>query len=260
MKRKTLFNNFIKICEDNDQICGLGNPDAYILLIGQEHFAPGEVNWKSELQKNYAICRGYDSNSDFIKPKGDEDANGKLLRRNPTWCNYQKLLDLIYGRKSGQPNKLDFERYAFTTELNSIPKSSNKTKDKQEKQEVEKRVLERLKLLRESEFINKSFPVVVLACGRYIKNQGEGDERQIDNTFCVEYDGDEIGRYSKENRKEYSIGNWFYTHHNKVDNKYFKAGEKLVIHTRQLSGAINEELYEDMAVIIREHLHTLGLL
>ena len=100
----------------------------------------------------------------------------------------------------------------------------------------------------------------MLACGGYVKNQGEGDERQIDITFGVEYDGDEIGRYSKENRKEYSTGNWFYTHHNKVDTKYFKAGEKLVIHTRQLSGAINEELFEDMAVIIREHLQTLGLL
>ena len=120
-------------------------------------------------------------------------------------------------------------------------------------------ILKRLDFFKNSDFI-QSFPVLILACGPYIKNIGEGENRQIDNTFGVEYDGDEIGRCSKENRKEYNIGNWFYTHHNKIDTKYFKAGEKLVIHTRQLSGAINKELFRDIGKKVHEHLHNYGYL
>ena len=261
MERKELFEQFLEECRNANpkQICGLGNPDAHILLIGQEHFAPGEVDWKEELHKNYDICKSYGPNTTYIKPKGDLDANGKIKRLNHTWCNYQKLINKVYGRESNQPDMLDFENYAFTTELNSIPKSSSKTKDIKEKRDVEMRIRERLKLLKESEFINRSFPVIVLACGWYIKNDGIGDDRQIDNTFNVEYDGDGKGNYTKDN-KGYSLGNWFYTHHNKQDTRYFKAYDKLVIHTRQLSGAVNDKLIEDMAEKINNHLHQLGLL
>lgn len=254
MKKEKLFKEYIKACLDNDQICGLGNPDADILIIGQEHFAPkndkndlSDEEWKKLLLNNYNLCNQYDSNTNYIKAKGDIDHNGKLIRRNPTWCNYQDLIDSIYCRQSRQPNKLDFEYYAFTTELNSKPKSTSKTTNKKEKQDVNDRVSKRLMLLKESEFI-KTFPVIILACGHYVVNQKENGLLQINNTFNVVYD-DELnqngipkGWHQKEKGKM-----WFTTHHNPNDST------KLVIHTWQLSRK-DKALFNDIADVIRKHL------
>jgi hypothetical protein len=65
--------------------------------------------------------------------------------------------------------------------------------------------------------------------------------REIDDIFQVTYDGDDVGKYW------YSEGNWFFTHHNSDFSK-------LVIHTRQLSADVKDDLLKDMSVIIREHL------
>lgn len=263
MKKERMFKEYINTCLQKNQICGLGNPDADILIIGQEHFAPQEVSdekWKELLLDNYNFCNQYDSNTNYIKPKGDIDDNGKL-RRNNTWCNYQDLLDGVYCRQSRQPNMLDFEYYAFTTELNSKPKPTSNTnkmtntkeEKEREKQEVSDRVFKRLMLLRESEFI-KTFPVIILACGPYVVNQKEKGLLQINDTFNVVYDeelgsnGIPEGWHQKEKGKM-----WFTTHHNPNDKT------KLVIHTWQLSRK-DKALLNEMADVIRDHLHKLGLL
>ena len=255
MKKERLFKEYIKACLDKDQICGLGNPDADILIIGQEHFAPqddlSDEKWKELLLKNYNFCNQYDINANYIKPKGDIDDSGRLIRRNPTWCNYQDLLDSVYCRHSRQPNMLDFEYYAFTTELNSKPKPTSNATNKKEKQEVYNRISERLILLRESEFI-KTFPVIILACGPYVVNQKEKGLLQINDTFNVVYD-EELGPNGIPEGWHQKGKMWFTTHHNPNDKT------KLVIHTWQLSRK-NKALLNEMAGIIRYHLHQLGLL
>lgn len=166
----------------------------------------------------------------------ERDAPIPIDPNNKTWANYQNLFDNIYCRKSEFIDKWDFEKYAFTTELSSIPrKNSNYL-------EAEPYIKDRLRFFEASEFI-KSFPVVILACGGYIKNNYK--VREIDDTFHVVY-CKEYG--SKESR------NRFWTHIDKKDPR------KLVIHTRQFSNGISKDLIKEMASVIREHLRKLGLI
>lgn len=222
MDREVLFEEFINECEKNNQICGQGNPNADILIIGKESTDTRE----DALYRNIERCRN----------KMERDALRPIDPNNKTWANYQNLFDNIYCRKSEFIDKWDFEKYAFTTELSSIPrKNSNYT-------EAKPYIKDRLRFFEASEFI-KSFPVVILACGGYIKNNYK--VREIDDTFHVVY-CKEYG--SKESR------NRFWTHIDKKDPR------KLVIHTRQFSNGISKDLIKEMASVIREHLSKLGLI
>ena len=222
MDREVLFEEFINECEKNNQICGQGNPKADILIIGKESTDTRE----DALYRNIERCRN----------KMERDALRPIDPNNKTWANYQNLFDNIYCRKSEFIDKWDFEKYAFTTELSSIPrKNSNYT-------EAKPYIKDRLRFFEASEFI-KSFPVVILACGGYIKNNYK--VREIDDTFHVVY-CKEYG--SKESR------NRFWTHIDKKDPR------KLVIHTRQFSNGISKDLVKQMAEVIREHLRKLALI
>ena len=222
MDREVLFEEFINECEKNNQICGQGNPNADILIIGKESTDTRE----DALYRNIERCRN----------KMERDALRPIDPNNKTWANYQNLFDNIYCRKSEFIDKWDFEKYAFTTELSSIPrKNSNYT-------EAKPYIKDRLRFFEASEFI-KSFPVVILACGGYIKNNYK--VREIDDTFHVVY-CKEYG--SKESR------NRFWTHIDKKDPR------KLVIHTRQFSNGISKDLVKQMAEVIREHLRKLALI
>lgn len=231
MDREVLFEEFINECEKNNQICGQGNPNADILIIGQESTDTRE----DALILNIERCRN----------KMDRDAPRPIDPKNKTWANYQELLDEIYCRKSEFIDKWDFEKYAFTTELSSISrKNSNYT-------EAEPSIKDRLRFFEASKFI-KSFPVVILACGGYIKNNDK--VREIDDTFHVEFDGEHNGRHKSEQGKL-----WFTTHHSKSDAR------KLVIHTWQFSlghtlPGEKKWLMDKLPTIIKDHLSKLGLI
>ena len=102
---------------------------------------------------------------------------------------------------------------------------------------------ERKEMFKNSDFI-QNFPVIVLACSDYIRNDNEN--REIDNVFEVTFDNHELTKYS------FSKGNWFFTHHNKDKSK-------LVIHTRQLSSDVNNNMLKEMGEIIKQHLEKLNL-
>lgn len=229
MDREKKFDEYIEACERKKQVCGQGEFRANILLIGQEPYCCQEMKGKGladHLSNNYSECRNH-SCCYIHKSKG----------QSPTWKKYQELIDHIYTDKPKNKGVLDFEHYAFTTELNSIPRP-HKVLDSQTKENVK----ERLTLLKESQFI-QSFPVIILACSNYIRNDDK--YRDIDNTFHVEF-YQEYG--SKENK------NRFWTHIDKNDPR------KLVIHTRQFSNGISNDLIIKMADVIRTHLANQGLL
>ncbi|WP_303012538.1 hypothetical protein [uncultured Bacteroides sp.] len=81
--------------------------------------------------------------------------------------------------------------------------------------------------------------MIVLAHSNYIQNND--NIREIDDIFGVTYDGDDVGKFW------FNKGNWFYTHHD-------ISGSKFVIHTRQLSANVRNELLEEMTRIIKKHL------
>ena len=227
MDREVLFEEFINECEKNNQICGQGNPNADILIIGKEPYMDLKTNQKSlqeELQRQYERCK----RGDFGNAK-----RGK----NPTWCNYQSLIEKVYKPKVEFNSGLfDFEKYAFTTELSSIPRKNSKYP------EAKPFIQDRLRFFEKSKFI-QDFPVIILACGGYIKNDDK--VREIDNTFHVEF-SQEYGKKESKNR--------FWTHVDKNDPR------RLVIHTRQFSNGISKDLIKEMASVIREHLRKLGLI
>ena len=227
MDRENLFEEFINKCDKEPQkFCGQGNPNADILIIGKESTDTSE----ELIREKIMLC----------KDKINRDAPRLIDRKNKTWANYQTLLDEIYHRKSNYPDKWDFEQCAFTTELSSVPrKRSNYS-------EAKLSIQDRLCFFKDSKFI-QSFPVIILACGGYIKNQGERTDRQIDYTFGVEFDGELKGWHKNKNGKL-----WFTTHHSRDK-------QKLVIHTWQFSLRFTtpddrEWLINEMATVIRDHL------
>lgn len=219
MDREKLFEKFLEDCKNRKEWCGQGNPNADILIIGQESTDISE----EALIRNIMLCRD----------KKDRDAPRPIDPKNKTWANYQELLDEIYFRKS-EYNKWDFEKFAFTTELSSTPRKQHNYK------EAKPSIKERIVFLKDSDFI-QDFSVIILACGGYIKNDDK--VREIDNIFHVEF-CKEYGSKESKNR--------FWTHIDKKDPR------KLVIHTRQFSNGISKDLIKEMASVIREHLRKLG--
>lgn len=230
MDRKRLFEMFLEECKDHNEWCGQGNPNAHIMIIGKEPYMDLKTNpisLQEELQRQYERCK----RGDFGNAK-----RGK----NPTWCNYQSLIEKVYKPKVEFNSGLfDFEKYAFTTELSSKPRKNSKYS------EAKPFIQDRLRFFEKSKFI-QDFPVIILACGGYIKNDDK--VREIDNTFHVEF-SQEYGKKESKNR--------FWTHVDKNDPR------RLVIHTRQLSNGVSCEMIDEMATIIRdhlEHLRKLGLI
>ena len=240
MDREKLFEDFLEECKNRREWSGQGNPNADILIVGKEPHNNDLITDQKEIQekleKQEAICRS----NNFGVATYD--------KTNKTWCNYQMLIEKVYGpQRKFNPGLFDFEKYAFTTELNTIfrPKAVLDA-------ETRNNINERLCFFKDSEFI-QSFPVIILACGNFISNDEEKGFL-INTTFGVEYDlkpdlkGKPMGEHKYTTR-----GHWFYTHHGEY-------GKKLVIHTRQLSFLFDNSFIKDMASVIIDHLDYLAKL
>lgn len=238
MDRTKLFEEFLAECKKNHQICGAGNPYAHILLVGQEHRSDkpieSEKEWQDYLDKNYRYC---ETNNPWIITDENSNLWRKYQNSTPTWSSYQRLIEkaLTERKKRVLQGDKDFEFDAFTTELNNEAKPSSRVKGKEEREKLRERIEARLKLFKQSNYI-KSFPVIILACGGYIRNNQK--TREIDDTFHV--------TFSK--RFDFSTGNWFCTHYDDTNQN------RLVIHTRQLSNGVSYEMIDKMAQIIKDHL------
>ena len=101
----------------------------------------------------------------------------------------------------------------------------------------------RIDTFKNSGFIN-GFPVIILACSDYIHNVP--GEWQINDTFGVEFDT------LNGAHTNYSKGNWFYVHHSRPD------GNRLLIHTRNLSQNCSNFLLQDIAKVINNHFDFIG--
>lgn len=232
-------SSFIEFVENgvDKYFVGTGNPNSKILLIGKESaissndtfgrewYNDNALSWQNHIKSGSCECLEYVVGINHPLRKG--------WGKN-TWSKYQKLSDNIWN-KTSKPYYVDFLKTSFTTEINDSPEKNTAIADKSG-------LNERKTLFKNSDFI-QSFPVVVLACSDYIKNNDE--IREIDEIFNVTYDGDEVGKYW------FNKGNWFFVHHNADSSK-------IVVHTRQLSADVKNDLLEKMGEIIREHLIRIG--
>lgn len=245
MDREKLFKEFIEECKKNNQICGAGNPNAHILLVGQEHYAKKRIDndkqWKEYLEENYGYCSV--DNNPWIKI--DENDNRWRYYQNPskTWYYYQQLINNALPKRINRSGRAvrDFEFDAFTTELNNEAKPSSIVNGKEEREKLRGRVEARLKVFEHSDFI-KSFPVIILACGGYLRNNDK--IREIDDTFHVTF----------SERFDFSKGNWFCTHYDDTNPN------RLVIHTRQLSNGVSGDMIDEMAKVVYAHLKEYGFI
>lgn len=232
------FKEFVNKGVENEFHIGTGNPNAQILFVGKESaitadniegrkwYKRNAIEWQNHINKNSCEVLSYPIPEDHVFRR--EKSWGKN-----TWSKYQKLTNHIF-EKEERPYYIDFLENVFTTEINDAPNKNTSTADKS-------KLNERKTLLKESDFI-QSFPVVVLACSNYIKNNE--DIREIEEIFGVKYE-DEFPK------KVYNRTNWFFSHYN-------EDGSKLAIHTRQLSADVKADLLKDMGEVIRQHLNKLN--
>lgn len=221
------FKKLLKVSLDDTYI-GRGNPNANILFVGKEY---SKCNDKSEFNAKYWNEKIANNEPIYL-------THQKAVGEGHTWTKYQALHDYIFDKP--KTNNFNFEEVIFTTEMSEIPQKN--TRDASKNPDFSPRLTQRKNMFFTSDFI-QDFPVVVLACSDYIKNNDE--IREIDNIFHVNYN-------DKYEKKIYTKSNWFFSH-------YDKDKTKLVIHTRQLSTNVMSKLLEDMGTLIREHLKSRDL-
>lgn len=230
------FNQLLDNIDDHEYV-GLGNPNSNILFVGKEAAIDIQINDDFQnIKEKLKLIHG--SKINWKSNNFDYSHNPTEFKNlSDTWQNYQQLYNNIFIEKK-QNTSATFLKEVFTTEMSNLPA---KTTDKAKKNPFLKKELEKRKEnFFTAEFI-QSFPVIVLACSDYILNNDK--KREIDYTFKVEFNGE---------FKEYSKGNWFFNHYNTDETK-------IVIHTRQLSSNVNNDLLTDIGTKIREHLIKLNL-
>lgn len=228
------FNELIKICIEKNQYIGLGNPNANILFIGKE--ANINENNPIDIKTYLRNAIGWDSNNcNYMKQFYPEKK--ELRNNNHTWQKFQKLHDLIMDISSPQKYLINFVENVFTTELSDNP--SHDTYSAKMNESFKEKLKERKKIFFNTPFIRR-FPIVLITAldSNYISNQGENEDREIDNIFEVTYD--KLVECSKGKDE-------FWIHRNINDKK-----PKIVIHTRQLTNGASNELIELISKEIRD--------
>jgi hypothetical protein len=231
---------FIKLLNDlpDYEYVGLGNPNSKILIVGKE--AAINIDTFENLEQiRDKLKTLHGSKMNWLSNQFDYSHNPNTLKElSDTWQNYQQLFNNIFPNKRNT-TYATFLKDFFTTEISSFPaKTTNGAKKNPFfKEELQMRKNTFLK----SDFI-QGFPVVVLSCSDYIVNIE--NQFEINDIFRVKYNC---------NSKRYSKGNWFYNHYNEDKTK-------LVIHTRQLSSNVNNQLLTDIGESINIHLKKLNII
>lgn len=221
-----LLNSF-NFGDGNDYI-GQGNPNSSLLIIGREHGFPKESEWyKTEVLGNrdqwIKITNGEEFSEFGYNPMTCFTQRGQEFRlgdTSPTWYVYQKIVNAIcpHDMQAGETAPLlDFFRYSFITEFSTASRPNNNDNTDEEKIATQDSINKRTPLL-SSEFY-KSFPFVILACGRYFDDYGIDIERMFDVKWIGKTDFVQLGDGKRV---------WFNVHYS-PDHK------RIVVHTCQAS-------------------------
>lgn len=224
-------NNFYKNPENinspNPYFVGFGNPNAKILILGKEkgfdknnlkQLEYESINNPKEWD-NYIKNNIISNKNKFYDSENYINAFFPYLNKNKsghTWNKYHTLLNYIYN--SIQKAENEFLGYAFLSEINFIPSKYSEIKKFDN--------YERLNMLNNKFF--KSFEVIILACGSYLKKE------QIEKIFSVSYS--ECILKKRENIHIYQNSN------------------QILINTRQLSMDTSNDLLMKIADLAKNNL------
>lgn len=238
--------NFKKAINLNTYL-GTGNPNSKILIVGKEvatdveegenkelenknleAFNSNGTDWLSNVQENV-------KQNDIPNWKFENKENNPLYafkgvqinKGGHTWRKYQKLNDYIFDKN--QNKEINFQEEFFITEMSVLPAKT--TGKAQKKADFNEKLQERKESFFNSDFI-QDFPIVILACGNYIIGS------EITKTFNVHFT-EEKGT----DRQKY----WIHWNSDKT---------KLVIHTRQLSANVSDDLLLGIANEVKKLLPT----
>jgi len=231
--KKSNLQKIIKFCEKEKLYFGEGTPTAKILFIGKEAGWNNDMGEaidenipivSTKLVKHNLHCWKHGGNGCLKKLK--EDALSKWPK-SPTWRSYETLVKTITGENFG---KYDFLDYSFITELSQIcmPNSKHLKGNNLTEESVEKRK----KLFRQAFFQN--FPIVIMACGHYPRSF----RFNIEKTFGVKWNKKTI---------KLSERNYYNVHYGKMKN----GQDKILIHTRQVSNRVTNQLIFDIAELCK---------
>ena len=185
------FTNLINRIKDsrNEDLnfVGLGNPDAKILFISKEcaidrSDTRGKLFYEAEQTLNakywdrdindidsYNLPEWFNPSKPYegavcVKAIRDEDGSICNNGTTGTWICYQKITDGFFGNVFSENNNVDFYKDSFITELSCVENKygsySNATKTS-----INDRCYELL-----SDDFYRSFPIVIMNCGRYVKD------------------------------------------------------------------------------------------
>jgi len=232
MEQNEYLEKLLNLLNDDDYI-GLGNPNAKILFIGKEAGAEigkgifhGSVkSWKEKKIKYYERY----------------PAENNLRNLNHTWQRNQILyesilnaLNLNHKIEKNDKYEITFVENVFTTELSCLPAPNTNDAKKQErfKDELFKR---------KQEFFNtnfiKQFQIIIIFASdkKYIETYSG----EVCKLFEVKFD-----KLHNQNAKDK-----IWIHKNLPNNS-----PKLVIHTRQLTNRITNELIPNISAIVAEFI------
>lgn len=233
-----LFKDLVYSEKNNQNYIGMGNPNARILIIGREpsHVDRDEYrqdqemnrdNWKiiiegKEIEGRCNPRRPF-PNSKCIKDTGNNNGTA------PTWIWYQKIIDLILGRKIQEPYRLrpvDFHDYCFHTDISSVAARSKGLTDKEAKKVS---VTLRSEELFSHPFF-RQFPIVILGFGTDVG-------QYVPLNWCQEYLGFSTSEVVKIQEKPMI---WL--------NRDSTKG-RILIHTYSLSQPSYEYIYQVCEII-----------
>ena len=243
------FKEAVAYCKVNNLF--VGNPNGKVLVIGKEaaHIPQEETTENLEKKKEelfqsnvsqweHILSTNEVPNYDGQRPISHENPlyaygnqfNKRDIRKeekpynggtSSTYLNYEKLYEQLFlqGEKL---EKINFQKEFFITEFSDYP-----TKESYKSEEIEalrKQSIEERKPLFAMPFF-KDFPIVIVAAGNYPSRYHINLEQTFDVVF----------------QKEIKVGRDRYFLQFSKDNK------RILIHTRQLSNGVSNELITAIA-------------
>lgn len=253
-KLSTEFLQSLIYCKKKNLFLGFGNPNGKVLVLGKEHYCfhnhpVGTEEFYNEILEirssdNKKNILGWEANvenhfvPDFDNTSFNDDSNPQIawlnqnnkmnrslkdgspnLGTSGTYLNYQKIYQNLFLNGQKQ-EKINFQKMFFLSEMNDLP--SKESYNLPRLNELRRLFIIERKSLFKLDFF-RSFPVVIIASGHYAKNH----DFDIEEVFDVKFTGETK-----------FISNSWYNIHYSSDNK------RIVLHTRQLSNAVENALLE----------------